>query len=167
MTSPKRPRRRIDAPHAGKVRVSGTVTRIEPYCGGAAPGEDDRNPRYPWSGTLHLREGDRNREGPIVAEIEVDGKGSFTTELAADRHYCLVSGDKLLTLPKALEAAQARPNPFGLDLACVERQWRHCDRVLQVGSTRMRDVEILFLSRCGYEMPCAIDPPAPPPSIER
>lgn len=142
------------------------MVRIEPYCSGIDPGEDYRNPVFPWSGELSLREGGKNADGPIVAELEADAEGRFSAVLPAGR-YCVVTGDKKLALADALEAAQARPNPFGLDLACVERTWRRCDHVLELGQGSLREVQIRFMSDCGWDVPCAPNKPDPPPSIER
>ncbi len=143
--------------------VLGQVSHVQPWCQGAAPPDGVGTVESPYRGEVFLRPGSENSEAPPVAQLDLDEHGAFALDLPPGR-YCAQTGDRMDSLAERLETAQAHPAPFGLDLACVEREWRRCRGVLDVSEQGATGLTIRIVDRCGWAMPCALHPPAPPPS---
>ena len=144
------------------MRVSGTVTRIEPWCQGVAPPDGVGTRVVPHTRGLSLRTGEENHEGPLLPQITPDDHGRFSTRLPPNASYCAILREKLP--PERIVTAHLvqRYEGVELDTACLERDWRRRDAVIEVG--HVEGLEIQLRSRCFWEIPCAVNPPAPPPS---
>lgn len=139
------------------------MLHVEPWCQGVAPPDGVGTIESPYQGELTLRPGASNSDSPPAATVRPDAEGRFELDLPPGR-YCVLTADRLESLERALQQAQARPNPFGLDLACVERQWHQCRAVIDVGGEDTEVATIRIMDRCGWNLPCALRPPDPPPS---
>ncbi len=72
--------------------------------------------------------------------------------------------DRMDSLEQRLETARAAPVGQERDLACVEQDWRNCRTLLEVPPEGVEDANIHIVDRCGWSIPCAMHPLAPPPS---
>lgn len=147
-----------------RVTVRGRVVHIVPWCKGAAPPDGIGNREEPGTRTLLLREGDSNSEATAL-EVKPDSDGRFVLELPANRSYCVLATDQRSSLAETLAATENSPAAaFGLDRACIERQWRACLAVIELGQQAPDEVLIHTSDHCSWQPACATSLPDPPPS---
>ncbi len=131
--------------------------RNEPWCEGAEPAERTNGGWQPRTEILYLRPGRENTEVPVVAEIRPDAQGRFSVALAPKQAYCVLTSDQL-------EPAKALPGPehWGFDADCLERHWRRCAALIELGAEAPDELRLKLHGRCEWEVPCASNAPAPP-----
>ncbi len=150
------------APAAGRRTVSGRVVQTSEYCGGAAPTEEmleslRKEKPFPHK-ELFIRAGTLNKYSwPIVQKFTSDAEGSFKIALPPG-DYCVVDASKKdeLKIPATAKGNQkegeSRAN-------CLQKWYRTCDKILNVGKQNLKGVVIKFHHPCNP--PCA--PGGPPP----
>ncbi len=146
------------------VRLRLQLERTEPYCGGAEPAEDELRTTHPYTGVLHVRPGERNSDAPVLAELHPDEQGRVQLELPAPGRYCLVSEDKLQDSETWVQARVDRWPAYQHNETCHAQHWTHCTSILDTEQAAKGELTLTIHGRCGWEMPCVIDAPAPPPS---
>lgn len=139
---------------------------IRPYCGGAAPSEEQRNPQpqaLPLK-KMYIKRGNMNKyPATIIDSIVTDSMGKFAVLLPAG-DYCVVEATKKgkLIYPQNSEYAQ-------WDTACYRKNYERCDYQLQVKG-KTKDVQIILQRYCSYSTPCQhyegpLPPMAHPPQV--
>ena len=144
---------------APKYEVKGTIQTVHDYCGGAAPTEDQRNPKpYPSRNTtVYFRSMVNNR---VIDSAVSDSAGNFTVQLLKG-DYCIV--EKWKTEPFVLPANTKYET---YDSACYRKQYQQCDQTLSVKG-KAEGVKITLQRHCAWTRPCVSYhgpmPPAAPP----
>jgi hypothetical protein len=146
-------------------RIHGQVLGVVSYCGGAEPADGHGTTLVPYTGVLHLRLGQQNSASPVVAELHPDEDGRFEIEIQDGRVYCVIGEDRLQDTATWVQAQLDRWPAYQHDEACHARQWARCIQLLDPDqATASGKLELKIPSRCGWEMPCVVNAPAPPPS---
>jgi hypothetical protein len=148
----------------GTVRVSGTVTQGEPFCGGTPPPDVVSSPLnaapFP-NKTFHVTRGTTHALGdPIVGRFTSDSTGRFSIRLAPGTYSILV--DEQIAAPdvKRYEARFVK-----MDEACFKDWWAKPYSTLHVGTSDISGLQFHFDHRCfiKYDIPCLhyVGPPPP------
>lgn len=132
------------------------------YCGGAAPSEEQMNPKpFPVANmTLYVKPSGTNNNRAVIDSIVSDKDGKFTISLPAGT-YCFL--EKWKTKKYSVPA----DNDFvTYDTACYRQQFNQCDFVLEV-KKGMKDPQIVLQRHCEWTTPCQsyhgpLPPSAPP-----
>jgi hypothetical protein len=133
-----------------------TVTRPS-HCGGALVTPDTKltTLKYAYKGDFLVREGKTNSETEPVAELDLDGEGTFSVALPAGT-YCLIKDTK--------KDPPAKTSQYH-DPTCLEARWKSCEAVVEHPSGKA--VIIDLVESCSS--PCYFGPPppsaAPPPPL--
>ncbi len=147
------------------ITLRGRLVRIQPWCGGAEPADGIGTTEHPYTGTLHIKAGGHNNDGPVVAVLEPDSQGRFELEITPGQVYCGLTEDKLQPQETWVQAQVDQRPGYQHNRACHAKHWAHCTVLLAPATQAADDQLILKIhDRCGWSMPCVVDAPAPPPS---
>lgn len=149
------------------VLIRGTVSYLEPYCGGAAPTpeiEARRNIPVPAPNfVLHFKKGSRNNEKTRVEKtVTANASGYFEVRLPKG-DYCIVEDYK--SKPFAVPAATQFTT---WDTTCLKNKYNDCDFKLKVTGPTADTIKLVFRKHCFFNPPCGsytgpLPPTAQPP----
>lgn len=150
---------------AEKIEVKGTILQISDYCGGAAPSEEQQNPRpLPRANAkLYVRASSSNDGSRIIDSILSGSDGKFTVSLTPGT-YCLIEKPKTEKYAVPVDTKYVT-----FDTACHRKLYQQCDFVLEV-KQGMKQPEIVLRHYCMWRRPCeAYNGPLPPsaPPVNR
>jgi hypothetical protein len=156
-------RTRADGAAATHLRFR--LIQLEPWCKGMAPPDGVGTREHPYRGELHLRAGEGNSDSPVLAVLQPDTEGRVELDLPGDRPVCALTLDKLQPREAWILAQTAGRPGAQLDPACLAEMWASCTVRIDPRALAAQEDPILTIAgRCGWSVPCDMNPTAPPPS---
>ena len=146
------------------ILVRGTVSYLQPYCGGAAPTPEmvaRQNILQPSRAfILHFKKGSRNSGGSkIIQTVTTNETGYFEVRLPKGE-YCVVEDYK--SKPFVIPADKQ----FTVwDTTCLKKAYESCDYQLKVIAANKDTIKLIYRNTCFYSPKCgSYNGPMPPSS---
>lgn len=148
------------------ILVRGTVSHIQPYCGGAAPSPEIlanlKKPVPSPNFVLHFKKGSANNEKEkVITTVTTNANGYFEV-LLPKGEYCIVEDYK--GKPFAIPAPA---NYTTWDTTCLKNAYAGCDYKLNVATKTRDTIKLVYRGHCFYSPKCGryegpMPPSAPP-----
>lgn len=151
---------------APTFNIEGTVLLLRDYCGGAAPSEDQLNPKpYPEPNVkLYIHRSATNTSKKVILDSVIsDANGKFSVKLKPGT-YCFIKIEKKAPYVTPLNTQYVTHDP-----ECARIEYARCDFSLTVKDAQ-DSVQIILPQHCFWKISCqSYSGPLPPstPPVNR
>ena len=145
--------------------ISGKVTQVFPYCGGAMPTDEIlkglKTPTAFANKKFYLRSGKvNNTKSKIIKSFTTDSSGRFSFRLPVGT-YSIILEEQVTKI----KAEDYKKQSQSVDKQCLDEWWAKPYYLLVVKNADIHDLNFSFTHRCfiNSDIPCIIyhGPPAP------